>query len=235
MLSLQSGILLACIAFANAQFHHSYQPPNPYQNMIVSHIKQDVAGNFGYATADGQAHQQNVAPDGSVRGSYSYVDAHGKPVKVEYVADQHGYRAIGDNVPAHAQHVPAPSSGHQSDAQRSGQWLGHAAYERSRPIPYQHAPFGGSPPAPSWSPAPSSHSWSGSPAQPKVNAYNPAAEQQLAQTVQAHAANDQRAQAQQLQQLATITGGTHGHAHAAAPAPAGYFSFNNPFGGGFHG
>lgn len=235
------GLLVASIALSAAQYP-SYRPPNPYQNMIVSHISQDVAGNFGYATADGQAHQQSVAPDGSVRGTYSYVDASGKPVKVNYVADQHGYRASGDNVPAHAQHVPAtPTGGHQTEAQRSGKWLGHAAYERPKPYQQQHAPFGSSPfaaappasafPAPSYS-APHAYS-----AGPKVDTYNPAAEQQLQQTIQQHAANDQRAQAQQIQQLAAITGTTGAH-HASysahPPAPAGFVGFQNPF-GGFHG
>lgn len=54
-----------------------------------------------------------VAPDQgpiqAIEGSYSYVDALGKPQTINYVADENGYRAYGDSIPQPA--VPVPGAG----------------------------------------------------------------------------------------------------------------------------
>lgn len=35
----------------------------------------------------------------NARGSYSYIAPDGRPISVEYVADENGFRAVGDHLP----------------------------------------------------------------------------------------------------------------------------------------
>ncbi len=44
---------------------------------------------------------------GVVEGSYSYVDGHGLPQRVDYVADALGFRASGTNVNVNGAHLGA--------------------------------------------------------------------------------------------------------------------------------
>ncbi|GAB6029456.1 hypothetical protein CHUAL_005213 [Chamberlinius hualienensis] len=200
------------IALVNAQYHHqpAAAPVNPYQNAIVSSISQDAAGNFGYSTADGQSRQQVVAPDGSVRGRYSYVDATGRTVSVNYIADKFGYRAAGDNVPAHAQFVPPPQPSTPAPYTPPAVPSFNPAPVPSFPHSVPQVPAFPSPvpaPAPAFPsfPLPYQAQGGASPAVQPPHFRNPLAEQQLVSTITQHQQNDQRAQAAQLQQLDAIT------------------------------
>ncbi|XP_017785740.1 PREDICTED: endocuticle structural glycoprotein SgAbd-5-like [Nicrophorus vespilloides] len=70
-------------------------------------INQDGSYKFNYESEDGT----KVSQTGSLKnvnnkdvqvaeGSYSYHGDDGKDVVVQYIADENGYRPIGDNIPA---------------------------------------------------------------------------------------------------------------------------------------
>lgn len=58
-------------------------PPQPYQ---FGYDSNDEYGNTAYRKESGDG-------NGRVQGSYGYKDAQGIERTVEYVADEHGYRA----------------------------------------------------------------------------------------------------------------------------------------------
>merc|ERR1711884_694267 len=60
--------------------------------------------HFGYANGDSSKEEIKL-PDGSIQGTYSYVDANGIVQTVNYVADEHGFRVAAANLPK----SPAPS------------------------------------------------------------------------------------------------------------------------------
>ncbi|CAG9835140.1 unnamed protein product [Diabrotica balteata] len=61
---------------------------------------QDSLGQYTYGYANHlSAKSEARAFDGSVLGSYSYVDANGKIQSVEYAADDQGFRATASNLP----------------------------------------------------------------------------------------------------------------------------------------
>lgn len=62
---------------------------------------------FGYTTPD-QARIESRSEDGTVRGSYSYLDAWGKAIKVHYWDDGTGFHAAGNNLPGLYSEVPQP-------------------------------------------------------------------------------------------------------------------------------
>ena len=55
--------------------------------------------NYGYNTGDGIAKVEVRRPDGSVVGSYRYFDAQGKQVVRSYIADEKGFRVLGNDLP----------------------------------------------------------------------------------------------------------------------------------------
>lgn len=65
------------------------------------HQSQDTrAGVHAYSYAGGPSAKEEVRGlDGVTRGSYSYVDAHGIPQSVFYVADEGGFRVAATNLP----------------------------------------------------------------------------------------------------------------------------------------
>lgn len=115
-------IFLSCLASAfgaGVSYYYPYIHPNRYvaaSPVVESTVygaapaavgtntqyhAQDTLGqySYGYVTADGQAKVESKAVDGTVSGSYSYTDPQGKPVRVDYVADEKGFRASGDHLP----------------------------------------------------------------------------------------------------------------------------------------
>ncbi|KAF2899737.1 hypothetical protein ILUMI_06439 [Ignelater luminosus] len=58
-------------------------------------------GSFGaqYTQEDGVQFKEESLPDGSRRGSYSYVDPSGQKRTVSYTAGKHGFHAEGDHIP----------------------------------------------------------------------------------------------------------------------------------------
>ncbi|XP_071529804.1 uncharacterized protein [Panulirus ornatus] len=55
--------------------------------------------NYGYNTGDGIAKVELGQPDGSVVGSYRYFDPNGKQVLRSYIADEKGFRVMGNDLP----------------------------------------------------------------------------------------------------------------------------------------
>lgn len=103
-------------AAAQQQQHHQYeheveeQKPRKHIPIIKSESHQDKDGSYKYQfeTANG-IHQQEhgyVKNAGQkeheiqvAEGSYSYTDEHGHQIGVHYIADENGFRAIGDHLP----------------------------------------------------------------------------------------------------------------------------------------
>jgi len=76
------------------------------------HHAQDEWGQYqyGYTNEDSTKLEQRLA-DGSVRGTYSYVDANGIVQRVDYISDALGFRVAATNLPVAnpvAAEVPAP-------------------------------------------------------------------------------------------------------------------------------
>jgi hypothetical protein len=68
---------------------------------------------YGYNNAVAQSSHTEVRnPDGSVKGSYQYIDPIGKLRKVDYEADQHGFRTLSsvDHIKKRNSHLSHPPS-----------------------------------------------------------------------------------------------------------------------------
>lgn len=80
---------------------------------------QDGRGQFlfGYSIPD-QARIESRTSDGTVRGSYSYLDPVGRAITVQYIADKSGYHAASNEVPVSAPGVtPVVTRGQNSELQ----------------------------------------------------------------------------------------------------------------------
>ncbi|GAB6025702.1 hypothetical protein CHUAL_014046 [Chamberlinius hualienensis] len=76
------------------------------------HSQNELGGyNYGYVSADGQGKNELRGADGSVIGTYSYVDPSGQPVQVRYAAGPGGFTATGSHIP---QPVPLPAANVQA-------------------------------------------------------------------------------------------------------------------------
>lgn len=76
-------------------------PANPLSSS--QYHAQDEFGNYEYGYNNiNSAKQERGNALGGVEGSYSYVDGHGLPQQVNYVADALGFRVSGSNVVASA-------------------------------------------------------------------------------------------------------------------------------------
>ncbi|KAG6451802.1 larval cuticle protein 16/17-like [Manduca sexta] len=87
-------------------------PPEP-PKILKSEFDQGAEGGyvFNFETENGIARAENgevkdiVDEENKphrvviVRGSYSYIGDDGKPVSIEYFADENGYHAQGDSIP----------------------------------------------------------------------------------------------------------------------------------------
>ncbi|XP_058463137.1 endocuticle structural glycoprotein SgAbd-2-like [Malaya genurostris] len=99
-----SAVLAVAVAVGDYHVEHKHIP------IVHSELLQSSDGQFkyGYESANGivvqeeghvknsgtKDHESNVA-----HGSYSYVDPHGVPVSVSYVADENGFQAHGSHIP----------------------------------------------------------------------------------------------------------------------------------------
>ncbi|XP_049792963.1 uncharacterized protein LOC126202921 isoform X2 [Schistocerca nitens] len=81
----------------------------PAEEEMTQFHSQDAAGRslFGYMMAD-QARIEARAPDGSVRGSYTYLDPSGRAIKVQYWDEGQGFHAAGNHLPASYPGLPQP-------------------------------------------------------------------------------------------------------------------------------
>lgn len=63
-------------------------------------VTQDTLGNYKISlNLDGQSRVEQGNADGTVSGSYSYIDANGVLQTVQYTAGPDGFRATGNNLP----------------------------------------------------------------------------------------------------------------------------------------
>jgi len=101
---------------------HSHYAPVPYHAAATYEpVYPPQAYSFGYKIDDGyhnnQFHQEEGDNYGAKKGSYGFTDAHGVYRKVDYIADEHGFRATihtnepgtADSHPANAKIVAAPA------------------------------------------------------------------------------------------------------------------------------
>merc|ERR1719391_921936 len=65
--------------------------------------KQDDFGNYAYGYANNNSEKQEVGntQSGQVKGHYTYVDGNGMNRRVDYVADNNGFRASGKGINEH--------------------------------------------------------------------------------------------------------------------------------------
>ncbi|KDR08636.1 Cuticle protein 6 [Zootermopsis nevadensis] len=117
--------LLMCIALSvNAQYEHPYEPqqrapqyeqpqrPLPVILMHKQSLAQDGSFNYAFAADNGLQQGESISPDGTRRGSYSYVDPNGKKISVKYTAGKEGFRILeGDHLPKAPTPVAAAPAG----------------------------------------------------------------------------------------------------------------------------
>ncbi|XP_023709699.1 larval cuticle protein 1 [Cryptotermes secundus] len=108
-----SALLMMCAAVSvNAQYQEPYenqQGPSHYDQpqrplpVILMHkqaLAQDGSFNYAFAADNGLQQGESISPDGTRRGSYSYVDPNGKKISVKYTAGKEGFRILeGDHLP----------------------------------------------------------------------------------------------------------------------------------------
>ena len=108
-----AAVHAAPVAAAHAApVHAVHAAPAPAPAAASSQFhKQDELGNYeyGYNNINSAKRERGNAYTG-VEGSYSYVDGHGLPQTVNYVADALGFRAVGTNVNLNGAHLGAIGS-----------------------------------------------------------------------------------------------------------------------------
>ena len=94
---------IATAPVAVAAPYEAVAPAAPIGSTSSQFHSQDEFGNYdySYSNINSAKHESGNAHTG-VMGSYSYVDGHGLPQRVEYVADNLGFRATGTNFPTTA-------------------------------------------------------------------------------------------------------------------------------------
>lgn len=74
--------------------------PKANEEVSQQYHSQDEFGNYSYGYANNNSEKQEVGNTrtGQVKGYYTYVDGAGKK-RIDYVADNNGFRAAGDGIP----------------------------------------------------------------------------------------------------------------------------------------
>lgn len=74
--------------------------PQANEEVSQQYHSQDEFGNYSYGYANNNSEKQEVGNTrtGQVKGYYTYVDGAGKK-RIDYVADNNGFRAAGDGIP----------------------------------------------------------------------------------------------------------------------------------------
>lgn len=143
---------------AHEQKHYKHIP------IINSEMSQGKDGSYKYAfeTANG-IHQQEhgfVKNAGQkdheiqvAEGFYAYTDEHGHEVKVHYIADENGFRAVGDHLPtppplpealkkAYAEVAAHPELYQEEpEEEQHGHGHGHAQVEEQPQHSYEHLAY----------------------------------------------------------------------------------------------
>merc|ERR1711962_1124496 len=79
-----------------AMRNNQQMPNNQMDQGVDQYYKQDDFGNYAYGYANGNSEKYEVGnPESGVKGHYMYIDSNGLSQKVEYVADDEGFRIVG--------------------------------------------------------------------------------------------------------------------------------------------
>ncbi|XP_035428726.2 cuticle protein 6-like [Spodoptera frugiperda] len=79
---------LTLLDYEPAHYYHEYDK-NPHAYSFSYDVADPATGNNQY-----RAEQRHA--NGTVTGSYGYIDPYGKPVRYKYIADSLGYRVYSD-------------------------------------------------------------------------------------------------------------------------------------------
>lgn len=98
---------------------------------VDQYYKQDDFGNYAYGYANGNSEKFEVGnPQSGVKGHYTYVDSNGLNQKVEYVADDEGFRIVGKDEKVDDRQTYGRNMA-QSDVRRmSGMRMGNQQHNR---------------------------------------------------------------------------------------------------------
>jgi len=168
--------LLGLAALASGQYYQN-DPKNVAILTDSRYLSGD--GKFGasYTQEDGVQFKEESDPDGTRRGSYSYVDPSGQRKTVSYTAGKNGFQATGDHLPQApaAPPQPVPTSGYAPNPQYQSPEY-RPQYQQPS---YQPAPQPYQPPPQSYQPAPQSY-------QPPAQSYQPRPQQSWTTTPAPH-------------------------------------------------
>lgn len=121
-------------------------------------------GKFGaqYSQEDGVEFKEDSDPDGTRRGSYSYVDPNGQRHTISYTAGKNGFEATGDGIPQalptslpqapQPQYTPLPQY-NPPEYNNRAQYQPQSQY-RPQPQPQQYQPQPQYDPQPQYRPQP---------------------------------------------------------------------------------
>lgn len=105
--------------------YHSEIITNHLQPIAETHFEQDPNGfyKFSYASPDGTRREESGSGLGGaiMQGSYAYIAPDGTPVQVSYVADENGFRPIGNVISREIQESYFPEAGHELQLQKRAQ------------------------------------------------------------------------------------------------------------------
>merc|ERR1712110_1365744 len=95
---------------------------------VDQYYKQDDFGNYAYGYANGNSEKFEVGnPQSGVKGHYTYVDSNGLNQKVEYVADDEGFRIVGKDEKVDDRQM---YSRNMAERQMSGMRMGNQQHNR---------------------------------------------------------------------------------------------------------
>merc|ERR1711974_565206 len=97
---------------------------------VDQYYKQDDFGNYAYGYANSNSEKFEVGnPQSGVKGHYTYVDSNGLSQKVEYVADDEGFRIVGKDEHMADQQM---SGRNMADRHVSGMRMGNHQQQHNR-------------------------------------------------------------------------------------------------------
>jgi len=107
-----------------------YRQDERVQEGVDQYYKQDDFGNYAYGYANGNSEKFEVGnPQSGVKGHYTYVDSNGLSQKVEYVADDEGFRIVGKDEHMADQQM---SGRNMADRHVSGMRMGNHQQQHNR-------------------------------------------------------------------------------------------------------
>merc|ERR1712212_652584 len=99
MVDRQKSNMMSDMMMGNQQMamrNNQQMPNNQMDQGVDQYYKQDDFGNYAYGYANGNSEKYEVGnPESGVKGHYMYIDSNGLSQKVEYVADDEGFRIVG--------------------------------------------------------------------------------------------------------------------------------------------